>query len=69
MLGGGHPGRIVKIACETDKPKLMEMCYKAQSIIYGKHRSRSEIISSPTTTTQSTHQESGDSNSEENVII
>ncbi len=67
MLGGGHPGRIVKIACETDKPKLMEMCYKGQTIIYGKHRSRSEIITSPTIT-QSPHPEN-DSNSEENVII
>lgn len=35
MLGGGHPGRIVKISCETNKQKLHELMSKGYAIIHG----------------------------------
>jgi hypothetical protein len=35
MLGGGHPGRIVKISCETNKQKLTELMSRALGIING----------------------------------
>jgi hypothetical protein len=35
MLGGGHPGRIVKISCETKKQKLTELLHKGLAIIHG----------------------------------
>lgn len=33
MLGGGHPGKIVKIACETDKSSVMAMMQRGEKVI------------------------------------
>lgn len=33
MLGGGHPGKIVKIACESDRANVHGMLAKGKRII------------------------------------
>ena len=33
MLGGGHPGKIVKIACEADQASVMAMVDKGKRLV------------------------------------
>ena len=48
MLGGGHPGKIVKIACETNKQNVLAMLQKGEKIIHGRNRSTAEDATSRT---------------------
>lgn len=35
MMGGGHPGKIVKMACETNKSNVIAMVERGKKIIGG----------------------------------
>jgi hypothetical protein len=62
MLGGGHPGRIVKISCETKKQNLNELLTKGLAIVHGgrvkshQHHPPGEATAAPGTTSATTTQ-------------
>jgi hypothetical protein len=41
MMGGGHPGKIVKMACETDKSSVVAMVDRGRKAI----GSRTPVVS------------------------
>lgn len=71
MLGGGHPGRIVKISCETDKQKLHHLMSKGLAIVHGHRPSSSSYLSSSHShsSTQSIYQEMNQSHDDDRMNI